>query len=102
MESLSAAATLDPEGYLGNPVNAFKLMKRLNTEWAELESLVLSDTTDGMDKADLFQIMISAKRLENQEKVTNRKYYFPILFDVGWIQGFLYICRDWVILELPN
>ncbi|XP_034008336.1 prolyl 4-hydroxylase subunit alpha-1-like [Trematomus bernacchii] len=47
MESLSAAATLDPEGYLGNPVNAFKLMKRLNTEWAELESLVLSDTTDG-------------------------------------------------------
>jgi len=28
-------------------VNAFKLMKRLNTEWAELESLVLTDTSDG-------------------------------------------------------
>uniref|UniRef100_A0A3Q3JHE7 procollagen-proline 4-dioxygenase n=1 Tax=Monopterus albus TaxID=43700 RepID=A0A3Q3JHE7_MONAL len=43
---LSAAATQDPEGFLGNPVNAFKLMKRLNTEWGELESLVLTDMSD--------------------------------------------------------
>lgn len=48
LDSLSATATQDPEGFLGHPVNAFKLMKRLNTEWGELESLVLSDTTDGM------------------------------------------------------
>lgn len=48
LDSLSAAATQDPEGFLGHPVNAFKLMKRLNTEWGDLESLVLSDTTDGM------------------------------------------------------
>lgn len=48
LESLSATATQDPEGFLGHPVNAFKLMKRLNTEWGDLESLVLSDTTDGM------------------------------------------------------
>lgn len=47
MDSLSATATQDPEGFLGHPVNAFKLMKRLNTEWGDLESLVLSDTTDG-------------------------------------------------------
>ncbi|CAG10069.1 unnamed protein product, partial [Tetraodon nigroviridis] len=47
LDSLSAAATQDPEGFLGHPVNAFKLMKRLNTEWGDLESLVLSDTTDG-------------------------------------------------------
>ncbi|XP_077586261.1 prolyl 4-hydroxylase subunit alpha-1b isoform X1 [Stigmatopora nigra] len=47
LESLSAMATQDPEGFLGHPVNAFKLMKRLNTEWGDLESLVLSDTTDG-------------------------------------------------------
>uniref|UniRef100_A0A1A8HB51 Prolyl 4-hydroxylase, alpha polypeptide I n=1 Tax=Nothobranchius korthausae TaxID=1143690 RepID=A0A1A8HB51_9TELE len=47
LDSLSAVATQDPEGFLGHPVNAFKLMKRLNTEWADLESLVLSDTTDG-------------------------------------------------------
>lgn len=50
MDSLSAAATQDPEGFLGHPVNAFKLMKRLNTEWGDLESLVLSDTTDGTEK----------------------------------------------------
>lgn len=51
MDSLSATATQDPEGFLGHPVNAFKLMKRLNTEWGDLESLVLSDTTDGMKEA---------------------------------------------------
>lgn len=32
---------------MGHPVNAFKLMKRLNTEWGELESLVLKDMSDG-------------------------------------------------------
>lgn len=53
LDSLSAAATQDPEGFLGHPVNAFKLMKRLNTEWGDLESLVLSDTTDGIKKKDL-------------------------------------------------
>lgn len=47
MDSLSNTATQDPEGYLGHPVNAFKLMKRLNSEWADLESLVLKDTTNG-------------------------------------------------------
>lgn len=57
LDSLSVTATQDPEGFLGHPVNAFKLMKRLNTEWGDLESLVLSDTTDGIDKADLVQII---------------------------------------------
>uniref|UniRef100_A0A8P4G0U7 Prolyl 4-hydroxylase subunit alpha-1 n=1 Tax=Dicentrarchus labrax TaxID=13489 RepID=A0A8P4G0U7_DICLA len=46
LDVLSAAATQDPEGFLGHPVNAFKLMKRLNTEWGELESLVLTDMSD--------------------------------------------------------
>ncbi|XP_058508107.1 prolyl 4-hydroxylase subunit alpha-1b isoform X4 [Solea solea] len=47
LDSLTSTAMQDPEGFLGHPVNAFKLMKRLNTEWSDLESLVLSDTTDG-------------------------------------------------------
>uniref|UniRef100_A0AAR2KAX9 procollagen-proline 4-dioxygenase n=1 Tax=Pygocentrus nattereri TaxID=42514 RepID=A0AAR2KAX9_PYGNA len=47
LDSLTATAVQDPEGFLGHPVNAFKLMKRLNSEWADLESLVLKDTTDG-------------------------------------------------------
>ncbi|XP_037836803.1 prolyl 4-hydroxylase subunit alpha-1 isoform X2 [Kryptolebias marmoratus] len=46
LDFLSAAASQDPEGFLGHPVNAFKLIKRLNTEWAELESLVLTDVSD--------------------------------------------------------
>uniref|UniRef100_A0AAQ5X702 Prolyl 4-hydroxylase alpha subunit domain-containing protein n=1 Tax=Amphiprion ocellaris TaxID=80972 RepID=A0AAQ5X702_AMPOC len=46
LDVLSSAATQDPEGFLGHPVNAFKLIKRLNTEWRELESLVLTDMSD--------------------------------------------------------
>ncbi|XP_061754578.1 prolyl 4-hydroxylase subunit alpha-2-like isoform X2 [Nerophis ophidion] len=37
----------DPEGYLAHPVNAYKLMKRLNTEWSQLENLVLQNPSDG-------------------------------------------------------
>ncbi|XP_034163812.1 prolyl 4-hydroxylase subunit alpha-1b isoform X2 [Pangasianodon hypophthalmus] len=47
LDSLTLTAMEDPERFVGHPVNAFKLMKRLNTEWADVESLVLSDTTDG-------------------------------------------------------
>ncbi|KAM9465869.1 prolyl 4-hydroxylase subunit alpha-1b isoform 1-T1 [Clarias gariepinus] len=47
LDSLTLSAMEDPERFVGHPVNAFKLMKRLNTEWADVESLVLSDTTDG-------------------------------------------------------
>ncbi|KAJ7987635.1 hypothetical protein DPEC_G00328530 [Dallia pectoralis] len=47
LDLLSATASQDPEGFLGHPVNAYKLMKRLNTEWGELESLILKDVSDG-------------------------------------------------------
>uniref|UniRef100_A0A8C6TYA5 procollagen-proline 4-dioxygenase n=1 Tax=Neogobius melanostomus TaxID=47308 RepID=A0A8C6TYA5_9GOBI len=47
LASLSSTATTDAERFLGNPVNAFKLIKRLNSEWSELEALVLEDTSHG-------------------------------------------------------
>lgn len=47
LEALTRASTSDPEGFLSHPVNAYKLMKRLNTEWTELETLVLQDPSDG-------------------------------------------------------
>ncbi|KAK3524516.1 hypothetical protein QTP70_029833 [Hemibagrus guttatus] len=47
LDVLTLASTTDPEGFLAHPVNAYKLMKRLNTEWSELESLVLKDSSDG-------------------------------------------------------
>ncbi|XP_055031757.1 prolyl 4-hydroxylase subunit alpha-1a isoform X2 [Misgurnus anguillicaudatus] len=47
LDALTVTATQDPEGFLGHPVNAFKLMKRLNTEWGEVEDLVLKDMSDG-------------------------------------------------------
>ena len=48
LDSLTTTATQDPEGFLGHPVNAFKLMKRLNTEWGNVESLVLRDMSNGV------------------------------------------------------
>ncbi|XP_018083047.1 prolyl 4-hydroxylase subunit alpha-1 isoform X2 [Xenopus laevis] len=47
LDHLTVTATKDPEGFLGHPVNAFKLMKRLNKEWVQLENLVLKDISDG-------------------------------------------------------
>ncbi|KAJ8360143.1 hypothetical protein SKAU_G00166680 [Synaphobranchus kaupii] len=47
LDSLTTTATQDPEAFVGHPVNAFKLMKRLNTEWGNVESLVLKDTSNG-------------------------------------------------------
>uniref|UniRef100_A0A673U430 Prolyl 4-hydroxylase subunit alpha-1 n=1 Tax=Suricata suricatta TaxID=37032 RepID=A0A673U430_SURSU len=47
LDRLTSTATKDPEGFVGHPVNAFKLVKRLNTEWSELENLVLKDMSDG-------------------------------------------------------
>ncbi|XP_014908201.1 prolyl 4-hydroxylase subunit alpha-2 isoform X2 [Poecilia latipinna] len=47
LDALTRLSTSDPEGYLAHPVNAYKLMKRLNTEWSELESLVLQNPSDG-------------------------------------------------------
>ncbi|XP_072368744.1 prolyl 4-hydroxylase subunit alpha-2-like isoform X7 [Scyliorhinus torazame] len=47
LDQLTHNSTSDPEGYLGHPVNAYKLMKRLNTDWLKLESLVLQQTSDG-------------------------------------------------------
>ncbi|XP_029303936.1 prolyl 4-hydroxylase subunit alpha-2 isoform X3 [Cottoperca gobio] len=47
LDTLTRMSTSDPEGYLAHPVNAYKLMKRLNTEWSELETLVLQNPSDG-------------------------------------------------------
>lgn len=54
---LTRLSTSDPEGFLAHPVNAYKLMKRLNTEWSELESLVLQDPSDGTVYQRLSQVM---------------------------------------------
>ncbi|XP_029956490.1 prolyl 4-hydroxylase subunit alpha-2 isoform X3 [Salarias fasciatus] len=47
LDALTRVSTSDPEGYLAHPVNAYKLMKRLNSEWSELETLVLQNPSDG-------------------------------------------------------
>ncbi|KAL4631211.1 prolyl 4-hydroxylase subunit alpha-2-like isoform X1 [Arapaima gigas] len=47
LDTLTHLSTSDPEGYLAHPVNAFKLVKRLNVEWSELENLVRQDVSTG-------------------------------------------------------
>ncbi|XP_072439601.1 prolyl 4-hydroxylase subunit alpha-1-like isoform X1 [Chiloscyllium punctatum] len=66
LDQLTETATKDPEGFLGHPVNAFKLMKRLNTEWMELENLVLKDMSDGF----ISNLTIQRQHLPNDEDQT--------------------------------
>ncbi|XP_027886104.1 prolyl 4-hydroxylase subunit alpha-1-like isoform X1 [Xiphophorus couchianus] len=66
LDALSTAGSQDPEGFLGHPVNAFKLIKRLNTEWAELESLVLTDVSD----AFVSNLTIQRQRFPNDDDQT--------------------------------
>ncbi|XP_048472233.1 prolyl 4-hydroxylase subunit alpha-1 isoform X3 [Rhincodon typus] len=66
LDQLTEAATKDPEEFLGHPVNAFKLMKRLNTEWMELENLVLKDMSDGF----ISNLTIQRQHLPNDEDQT--------------------------------
>ena len=47
MEALTSKSAADPEGYLAHPVNAYKLVKQLNTDWPALEDLVLQDSAAG-------------------------------------------------------
>lgn len=47
MEALTSKSAADPEGYLAHPVNAYKLVKRLNTDWPALGDLVLQDAAAG-------------------------------------------------------
>ncbi|XP_048419383.1 prolyl 4-hydroxylase subunit alpha-1-like isoform X2 [Stegostoma tigrinum] len=66
LDQLTETATKDPEEFLGHPVNAFKLMKRLNTEWMELENLVLKDMSDGF----ISNLTIQRQHLPNDEDQT--------------------------------
>ncbi|XP_076024053.1 prolyl 4-hydroxylase subunit alpha-1-like [Genypterus blacodes] len=66
LDVLSVTATQDPEAFLGHPVNAFKLMKRLNTEWGELENLVLTDMSD----AFISNLTIQRQHFPNEEDQT--------------------------------
>ncbi|XP_057214475.1 prolyl 4-hydroxylase subunit alpha-1a [Triplophysa rosa] len=66
LDALTATATQDPEGFLGHPVNAFKLMKRLNTEWGEVEDLVLKDMSDGF----ISNLTIQRQHFPNDEDQT--------------------------------
>ncbi|XP_072881491.1 prolyl 4-hydroxylase subunit alpha-1b isoform X1 [Hemitrygon akajei] len=66
LDQLTETATKDPEGFLGHPVNAFKLMKRLNSEWVELENLVLKDMSDGF----ISNLTIQRQHFPNDEDQT--------------------------------
>ena len=43
---IHSAASGDSESYLANPVNAYLLVKRLTTDWKQVESMVLSGPTE--------------------------------------------------------
>jgi len=46
-QQLSDNARHNVEGYLGHPVNQYRLVQRLVSEWSNVEELVMEDVTDG-------------------------------------------------------
>lgn len=39
------AAANDVDGYLSNPINAYRLIKRLQSDWNTFEDVIRADTT---------------------------------------------------------
>lgn len=72
-------STSDPEGYLGHPVNAYKLMKRLNTEWTELESLVLQNPSDGKTETGQRVAKVKVPLTGSDCLIKGRPEYFQVL-----------------------
>ena len=44
-QQISKDAQSNTDHYLGHPVNQYRLVKRLASEWTEMEELVLEDVT---------------------------------------------------------
>lgn len=42
-QQVHSEASLDIKEYLSNPINGFRLIKRLTTDWKEVETLMLDD-----------------------------------------------------------
>ncbi|XP_032834595.2 prolyl 4-hydroxylase subunit alpha-1-like [Petromyzon marinus] len=66
IQEVRRSATLDPEGFLGNPVNAYRLLKRLGQQWRALDDSAI------MNPATEFLANVSAQRLRlpTEEDVT--------------------------------
>ncbi|KAL8211915.1 UNVERIFIED_CONTAM: Prolyl 4-hydroxylase, alpha polypeptide [Gekko kuhli] len=117
MESLTVKSTSDPEGYLAHPVNAYKLVKRLNTEWLELENLVLQDSTKGFitnltiqrqffpNEEDETGAAKALMRLQDTYKLdpeTISKGEFPGFLGLSGFARILWFDIDFVVLALPH
>ena len=46
-QQISESARTNIDEYLGHPVNQYRLVKRLASEWSEMEDLVMEDVTPG-------------------------------------------------------
>lgn len=45
MERVHDLASRSPEDFLGNPINAYLLVKRLTVDWADLQTVMSDDGT---------------------------------------------------------
>lgn len=54
-------AAADIVAYLSNPINAFRLTKRLTTDWREVETLMLDDVGSSECQSHCFNILSQSK-----------------------------------------
>lgn len=58
MERIHDEASRSPEAFLGNPINAYLLVKRLTVDWLDLQNIMTDDST-GQGKYVFFNIVFS-------------------------------------------
>jgi hypothetical protein len=58
-------ASPDVQGYLSNPINAYLLVKRLTTDWKEVETLMINDVGKGI----IHQSTIFEQRLTSSSRL---------------------------------
>jgi hypothetical protein len=61
-------ASQDVQGYLSNPINAYLLVKRLTTDWKEVETQMVDDVGKGTThRYTLFELSIANSPVPNIE-----------------------------------
>jgi hypothetical protein len=80
-------ASQDVQGYLSNPINAYLLVKRLTTDWKEVETQMVNDVGKGTThQYTLFELSITNSPVPYTERTAHQ--------DTVFVQSYEYFCTD--------
>jgi hypothetical protein len=80
-------ASQDVQGSLSNPINAYLLVKRLTTDWKEVETEMVEDVGKGTtDRYTLFEQSITNSHVPYTEAIAHQ--------DTVFVQSYEYSCNN--------